>query len=236
MAKPTIIPPVEVAPGIHLLERQEESGWGWNLVVVALPGGGTLVHSPSWLDEQTLERVAALGTPRVLVAPNHFHFLTLPRFQARWPDALAVASERATPRLSRKGIRNLRPLAEALPLLPAGSRFVEPAGTRTGEAWLVVPREQGTTLLVGDAFFNLSRPTRGGLGFLLRALKVVPGLRISTTYRLLGVSDLPACRASTIDLVTAVAPTEVCFSHGDVLRGPDCGGRLAAAVAARWPE
>ena len=235
MSRATALPPVDVAPGISYLERYDDSGWGWNIIVVQLPGGGTLVHSPSWLDDRTLERVAELGTPRILFAPNHFHFATLHRFQARWPEALAVASPRALPRLAKKGVRGLVPIDAARPLLPTGAEFHQPDGTKTGETWLSLPRAGGTTLLVCDAFFNVVRPTSGAFGLVLRALKVVPGLRISTTYRMLGVSDVAVCRASTISLVRAIAPTEVAFSHGEMLRGPDCGDRLVGAVEARWP-
>ena len=43
----------QVDPGVNVLERVTTGGWCWNVVTVALPGGGTLVYSASWLDEKT---------------------------------------------------------------------------------------------------------------------------------------------------------------------------------------
>ena len=231
----TVLPTVEVAPGVHVLERFEETGWGWNVVTVQLPSGGTLVYSPAWLDEQTLERVAELGTPRVLCAPNHFHHLTLERFRDRWPAAVTVASRPALRRLEARAGPGIRPIEDVAAELPAGARWHLPGGTKTGEVWLSLPQPGGVTLLVCDAFFNITRPTAGFTGFALRRLQVVPGLRISHTYRLRAVSDVAACRASSLSIVNELAPTGVVFSHGETLRGADCAARLRGAIEARWP-
>ncbi len=235
MSPPTVLPVVEVSPGIHLFERHDATGWGLNVITVKLPAGGTLVYSPSWLDDRTFDRIGEMGAPSILCAPNHFHHLALARYRTRWPDAIAVASVGALPRLAAKGHAGLRPVEDVATALPAGARWHAPEGTRTGEVWLSVPHAQGTTLLVCDAFFNVLRRTTGFTGFMLRRLRVVPGLRISTTYQMLGVSDVARCRASSLAIVRSIAPTEVAFCHGEVLRGADCGDRLTEAIEARWP-
>ncbi len=226
----------DITPGVTVLERRAASGWAWNLGIVALPGGGTAVYSPSWLDDATLDRVASVGEPRVLIAPNAYHHVTLPRFQERFPRALVVASAEARPALAKKGRKNLVDLDEALPLLPTGSQWYRCEATKTGEAWLVVPHAAGRTLFVCDAFFNLTHPTSGFVGWVLRRLKVAPGLRISTTYQMLAVKHVGAYVTWAKTALAAIAPTEVVFSHGETIKGPDCGARLLAAIDARWPK
>src|SRR5215470_6123036 len=121
------------------------------MFVVPLRDGGTLIYSPTWLgDDTTFARVETLGTPRVLLAPNHFHHLSLARFRARYPEAVAVAAKSALPRLEAKGHRGLRDVMEVEGLLASGSRVLCPEGLRCGETWLSLADERGQrTLLVG---------------------------------------------------------------------------------------
>lgn len=214
---------------VHVLTRRKPSGWSNNMLVVPLPDGGTLLHSPTWLGEETFERVLAFGEPRVLFAPNHFHHLSLPRFRQRFPDALPVASAGALPRLRDKGHEGLRPLAEATPLLPEGARWLETQGTRTGETWLSLP---GGALLVCDSFFRVTEPLTGPEGLLLRALKVGPGLTVGRTTRWLAVSKPAEYRRWALDTLEQLRPTRVFFSHGSPLEGADVTQRLRAVVAA----
>ena len=95
------------------------------MFAIPLPDGGVLIHSPTWLgDDSTFSRIEAVGTPRVLFAPNHFHHLSLARFRDRYPQALAVATWTALTRLQAKGHEGLSDVTAAAPLLPAGARFV----------------------------------------------------------------------------------------------------------------
>ena len=100
------------------------------MFVVALRDGGTLIYSPTWLgDDGTFARVEAVGTPRVLLAPNHFHHLSLARFRARYPEVDCRKCEIGEfPRLEAKGHRGLRDVIEVEGLLPSGSRVLCPGG------------------------------------------------------------------------------------------------------------
>src|SRR5207237_191820 len=146
--------------GVFLFEKVLGSGWSLNMAAVRLPSGGLLLHSPVYAGPESFAQVEALGRPEVLFAPNHFHHLSLPRYVERYPSALAVASSAALPRLRRKGHSTLRPLEESASRLPPGARWLPCAGTRSGEAWLSVPGERGSTLLVADAFFAVTRPVK----------------------------------------------------------------------------
>lgn len=198
--------------------------------LVRLAGGGVLVHSPTWLGEDTFERVSAIGEPRVLFAPNHFHHLSLQRFRERWPDAVAVASEAALPRLRDKGHEGLGGLESASALLPPGATWLRCEGTKSGEAWLSVPRGAGRAWIVCDAFFHVTRPLSGMTGLALRALAVAPGLRVSRTFRWLAVRDRAAYRAWALEKIAREAPSELHVSHGETLAAADLPARLTEAI------
>jgi hypothetical protein len=216
-------------------ERAGRSGWPINMFVLPLRGGGTLVHSPTWLgDDSTFARVEREGVPRVLFAPNYFHHLSLARFRARYPDAIAAAGRSALPRLAAKGHRGLRDIAELADLLPEGTRLLPCEGLRTGESWLSFEDHCGQrTLLVSDAFFHVERPVTGFAGFFLRRMATLPGLRIGDTFRWMAIRDRSTYRRWAIDTVAREAPRRLVVSHGEDLAGDDLVDRLVAVLEAR---
>lgn len=205
------------------------------MFVVPLRDGGTLIYSPTWLgDESTFSQVEALGVPRVLLAPNHFHHLSLERFRARYPDAIAVAAKSALSRLQAKGHRGLRDVMEVEDLLPAGSRVLCPEGLRSGETWLSLAGENDArTLLVGDAFFHVLRPVKGVPAFFLRRLHTLPGLCIGDTFRWLAVRDRAAYRRWATDVLAREQPRRLAVCHGEILASDDLAQRLISLVEAR---
>ncbi|MHB8876775.1 MAG: serine hydrolase domain-containing protein [Myxococcaceae bacterium] len=236
MSAVRVVGPSEVVPGIQLLERVEGTGWGWNVVTVALPAGGILVHSPSWLDERTLERVSAVGAPKVLFVPNHFHHVTLERYRKAFPEALCVASEAALPRLVARKHPPLQPLSAAGPLLPEGAHWLTPPGTKSGESWLSLPGSGGPTWLVCDALFNVVRPVSGLMGFILTRLQVVPGLRVSRTYRWLALKEPQRYAGWVLEAIRRERPRTLVVSHGQPVSGEDLPERMEAAIrcSQRW--
>jgi hypothetical protein len=42
------------------------NGWELAMTLVPLPGGGVLVHSPTWLGDDTFARVLEVGEPRAV--------------------------------------------------------------------------------------------------------------------------------------------------------------------------
>jgi hypothetical protein len=218
---------------IVVLEKARSSGWGLNMILVPLPGGGLLVHSPTWLGDDTFDRVAALGEPKILFAPNHFHHLSLGRFRARWPAAAAVASDVAIPRLRSKGHEGVVPIDTVAALLPAGARWLPCQGTRAGEAFLSIEDGGVRTWIVSDAFFNVERPVTGVTGVALRALKTTPGLCIGRTFLWLGLRDRATYKQWITDALSRETPTRMLFSHGIAANGADLTERLMAEVEAR---
>lgn len=221
----------EVAPHLFRVEKVAPSGWSWNMLLVRFSDGSLLIQSPTWAGEGTFEAVEAIGRPTVLFAPNHFHHLHLERFRQRYPQARAVASNAALPRLRKQGHEGLTAI-ESLSL-PSEVRVIAPPGLKNGEVWLAVDGDgAGPTLVVSDSFFHLTRRVIGLMGFALRVLGVTPGLRVGRTFRWVGVKDRKGYRAWARETLVALAPARLACSHGDVVASPTLGSDLVRVIDA----
>lgn len=225
--------PETVVPGVTRFRRVQQSGWELVMHAVRLGDGSLLVHSPTWLGEGTFEAIERLGAPRLLLAPNHYHHLSLERFRQRYPAARAIASEEAIPRLAKKGHAGLAPLGSVARDLPAGSRFLVPKGLKNGETWLSLAGPSGRVWLVCDAFFHVNRPAQGPFGWALRMTRTVPGLRLGDTFRWLAVGDRDVYRNWTLRRLAEERPVVMGVSHGDVVAHPDLPDKLASLVHQR---
>ncbi len=222
---------------IERLERRDKNGWSVAMHVLDLgprgPNGAELlIHSPTWVGDATFERIDALGRPRLIFAPNHFHHLSVRRFRERYPDARVVASAGAIPRLERHGHTGLEKIEDTL--LPSKIRWLVPEGTKSGEAWLSVDVEGGAgpTWIVCDAFFHENAPIKGLEGAFLRLAKIAPGLCIGMTFTMMCIADKRRYARSVHDLIDREKPSRVLFSHGEPLEG-DVAGALHAVLDAR---
>lgn len=205
------------------------SGWGWNVHLVKLPSGGLFVYSPAWLGDDTFERIARHGTPEVLFAPNSVHHLSLEKFRARWPQAMACASKGALPRLSKHGHPALRDAAEAP--LPDGARLLVAEGVDNGETIFSV----GGEWIFCDAYINFQRRITGFPGFALRRLKIGHGLGIGGLFKMFVVKDRAAYKRWLFAELDRAPPTTVHFSHGAPIGGPDVVARLKKLANERLP-
>ncbi len=217
--------------GVTRFERRRASGWRNVMHVVELGGGELLIYSPTHIDDATYEQIERLGRVRWLVAPNHFHHLGLARYRARFPDALAVASSQALRRLASKGHLGLRSAEEVE--LPPAARFLVLPHTKNGETWLSLASDSGRMWLVCDGFFHEPRPVTGVEGFVLRALKIAPGLCIGATFTQLCVADRGRYRDAVLDLLAKERPSGVYFSHGEPL-SDDVTARLTTLLVQRF--
>ncbi len=225
-------PFVEVVPGVHRAARVDEAGWEASMYAIALPSGGLLVHSPTRVDGATHPGLDALGRPELLLAPNHFHHMGLPAYRAKYPDAVAVASGGARPRLERQGHRGLGALGEVRERLPRGARLLECEGVKTGEVFVSLDAGGRRVWIVCDALFHVQRPLTGFMGFALRRLKTSPGLCVGQTFLWLALRDrrvfLEWIRAKLAD----ERPETLLFSHGEPYEVGD-GSELSALLERR---
>lgn len=215
---------------IATLERPDPSGWRLAMHLIEVAPGKLLVHSPTWLGADTRERVEEHGRPEAVFAPNHYHHLSVGRFQDLWGCA-AYAAEGALPRLRHKG-HEIEDVTRAAHKRLGDVRVVPLPEVKTGEAWLVVPGDAGDTLIVCDAFLNVPGPVTGLKGAMLRALRAAPDLKLPRTFEWMGLRDRRRYVEWAAETLTGIAPARVLFSHGEALRGDDCAEKLIACMRA----
>lgn len=168
-----------------------------------------LVYSPVDHGDKSADIV---GAARVLVAPNHYHHLAIPRYRNAFPEVTVIASDGARPRLAKQGHADVRALDAVK--LPDGVRLLPVEGVKNGETWMVVERDGNKTLVVCDAFMNVESECTGFEGFMLRRLRVVPGLQLSRTFTMLAIGDKKKYRQWATDTLEREKPDVMMFSHG----------------------
>lgn len=200
---------------------------------VRLQGGGCAVGSPGATLVESFSQ--ELGDPaRILVAPNSYHWMGIPGWRERFPEAGVAAAPGAVRRLQRKGLRPTVTLDDVEARLPEGAALLEVPATRIGELWLRAPTAEGTAWLIGDAFFNIDRVSRRlRLRLMTRVLKSGPGLAISNLMKWGGVRNRRAYREWILARLAEDRPTILVPAHGAILRGPDVADRLGELVRRR---
>ena len=203
------------------------------MAAIGIGDGGLLIVSPGVpMSDAGWEALARLGTPRFLLAPNHFHNAGLAAWQARFPEAKIVAHPRALPRLRKKlpglTIADLAPLVAAL---PTDIRVFSPPMAKQGETWVSIATQHGVAWFVTDALVNEER-LRGAMGLFMRLMGFRTGLMTNPFFKRLFLSDKAAYKAWMLAELERDRPTLFVPAHGAVLRGTDLVDRLRAATDA----
>jgi glyoxylase-like metal-dependent hydrolase (beta-lactamase superfamily II) len=204
------------------------------MAVIGLGNGGLLVVSPGApTSDARFEQLAKWGTPRFLLAPNHFHNGGIATWKARFPQATVVAHERALPRLRKKvpGVE-LQDLSALQAALPEGVRLFSPPMAKQGETWVSVKTTEGTAWLVTDGILNETRLPGGPLGLLLRVFGFRTELLTNPFFKRFFLTDKAAYKVWVREELERDRPTLFVPSHGAVLRGPDVADRLRAVTDA----
>jgi glyoxylase-like metal-dependent hydrolase (beta-lactamase superfamily II) len=224
--------PICEESGLYVIERPRP--FPLRTTALRLRDGGTLLISPSrHLGEEAHGQLRALGEPRFLLAPNHFHHLGLGEHLSRYPAATVVASGVARPRLSARVSAQVGELAPLRAALPAHAELLEPPGLKNGEVWLSVRTRRGLALVVSDAFFNLPQHVGGLIGLFCRLTGVTAGLRIGGTFLLVGIGDRPAYRTWLKARLEAAPPRILVPGHGEVVEDEGLGQRLLELATRR---
>jgi hypothetical protein len=158
----------------------------------------------------------------VLFAPNNVHHMSLEKYRAKWPAAMACASRPALARLARHGHPGLRDAAEAP--LPEGAKLLVSEGTRSGETFLSV----GGEWIVCDGFVNFQRPVTGFTGMILKQLRITGGLGVGSLFCWFAVTDKPRYRSWLVEKLDREKPRVMHFSHGVPCDAPDLIDRIKA--------
>ena len=202
--------------------------------VIGLGGGALLVVSPGApLSEARWEKLVAWGTPRFLLAPNHFHNGGIAAWKERFPGATVVAHPRAHARLRKKvpgvAIEDLSVLEAAL---PSGVRVFGPPMAKQGETWVSVKTSEGTAWFVTDGVLNEERLPGGPVGLFMRLLGFRTGLMTNPFFKRLFLADKAAYKVWMGGELDRDPPVLLVPAHGVPVRGPDLSSRLRAVTDA----
>lgn len=220
--------------GLFAADRWSRAGWHWRMTAVALDGGGLALLSPiRRLPDGVHEELAARGGARVLVAPNHFHYLGLAEYLERYPEAEAVCSDQARLRLARRTSHAYVEVDRLAAALPAHVEVLSPPAMRSGEIWLRVETARGVAWVVSDAFFNVADHPTGMTGLICRLTQTTAGLRIGRTFTTLQVRTKRAYRDWLLARIEEDKPRILVPAHGEILESDALAEQLAALAAAR---
>lgn len=197
------------------------------MTVVRRTDGTLVIHSAIALEEAAQRQLEALGTPAFLLVPNHLHRLDAPAYKRRYPSLRVFA-----PRGSREAVQQVVPVDGTYEDFPADDtvRLETLHGVAEGEGAMLVRSNDGTSVVLNDAVFNMDRKT-DPLGWLFTTLMgSAPGPRVSRLGRLMLVKDRAALRADLERYAALPGLVRLIVSHEKVAHGPDAALALRKAA------
>jgi len=201
------------------------------MTIVRLPDDGLWLHSPMAPDPGLVARVKALGTVRVLVAPNTLHYWWLADWAELFPEA-AVFAPQALTRTAKKRLPSHQIFDERPSSLWAGTidQLVISGGILTE---IVFFHRPSRTLILTDLIenFELSRVRSPWLRALLRIGGVVDPDGKSPIDMRLSFWGHRAELRNAVRTMLAWKPERVILAHG---RWYDRDGEYELRRAFRW--
>ena len=196
--------------------------------IVRLSDGRLLFHNAVPVDEATLARIRALGTPAVLILQNHLHMIDGDAFRERLGLSVYV-SQKAHAEVSAR--TTVAGTLDALAPDPAFSVLPLPS-SRLGESALVVHSGPRASLVLCDIVTNVPNPP-GLIGLLFRVFGFTgPAPKLPTVVRLRAFPDKALLRADLERLAATPGLCRIVPSHGPVIADDPAGAlrRIAASV------
>ena len=180
--------------------------------------GGLIVASPPYRAAPSVfEELARYGTVRALIATNAFHYMGIPEWSQRFPEAQIFAPAQSIARVQKKTKLDVRPLAEARTI--AGSRvdLIDMPYYRTGEALIKIRTGRGLAWHVTDIILNITQlPKNPVVRFLFTFSGSAPGLRYNNVGPRFMVKDFPALKQWLDQEYAKEPPRWLIVSHGEI--------------------
>jgi hypothetical protein len=205
-------PLVTIADGLWSVEGSLEGmPLGRRMVIVRAGDGSLIVHSAVAVDDVVRAQIEALGPIKTLLVPNAWHRLDARVFKDRYPAARVLC-----PAGARKKVQEVVDVDGSYDDFGADTRvrMLHWRGVQEAEGILVVDGDDGTSLVVNDAVFNL--PHFSGLFGLIygRFMGNCGKPVISFVFRVLVVKDKPAFRGHLRELMALPKLKRIVLSHG----------------------
>lgn len=230
-------PIVELAPELRVVEGEiPPLPFTRRMSIIRLADGRLVFSDAVLLADDAMRAIEAWGTPAFVVVPGNQHTVDVPAFKERWPHIVPVAARADAATIDAKlARRGLGPTAD-LSALPTGDVLTYETldGGRAGEtAYFVRHAVGGTTMIVNDILFNLTRPVPGFHGFMLRLMGSWGGLKVTPVGRWYGVAD----RRRMADHFERIAArgdiVRIVMAHGEIYDDDPAAGLMRAAARLR---
>lgn len=210
---------IKMIPGVRLPAR---------MTVIRLDAARIALHSPVPIDDALAAQLAALGTVSVIIAPNNYHHLYLPKTVLRYPHAEVWGA----PGLPSKRPEVTFPHLLEATAAPSWGDVLSPyflAGGPLMDETVFVHRAT-RTLIVTDSYFNLMSGAPGPLSpIVFRLMGTWKSGGQSRMWRSI-VKDREAMATSTRAVLDQDFDRLV-MAHGDVI---ETGGKSAYERASSW--
>lgn len=190
-------------------------------LAAALAVGGTdglvIVSPPRRATNGIFEDLSTYGPVRALVASNAFHFLGLPEWKARFPDARVFAPAQSIARVERKlKLHGIEPLADAANLVGDTLQLVDLPYYRTGEALVRIDTGRGRVWYLTDLILNLRElPANAVVKILFRLSGSAPGLKFNNVAGLFMIRNRAAPHQWLAEEFRKAPPDWLIPAHGE---------------------
>ncbi len=190
-----------------------------NALAVGGKEGLVIVSPPCRVAPGVQDDLAPYGAVRALVASNAFHYLGIPEWKARFPDAAIFAPAQSIARVEKHSkLGGIRPLSEAASICGAGLELVDMPHYKTGEVLVRIAGERGLAWYVTDIIMNLpALPANPIVNLLFRLSGSGPGLKFNNLAPLFMVKDKSALRRWIAGEFRKAPPDWLIAAHGDVV-------------------
>ena len=198
------------------------------MTVVRLSDGCLVIHSAIALDEASMSRLEAWGTPAFLLVPHARHRLDAPRFKERYPS-LRVLAPPAVLSKARAVVVVDGTYAD-MPADPA-LRLEVLGGTGGAEGALVVQSADGASVVLNEVVFDLEPPKSAVGRAALRLVGFGPGARVTPVVKLELVKDKVQLKAHLERLAAIPNLVRLIVSHSRMSQGSAAAAALRSAAA-----
>ena len=214
-------------------QRRPGSGFDGNVDRRAergFPGGLIVISPPCKAPEAAFDELEAHGKVRALVASNAFHYLGIPAWKARYPDAKVYAPAQSIARVEKRArVAGILPLEEAKDIAGSEVELIDMPHYKTGEVLVRAKAGSETIWYVTDVIMNMAElPGPFPFNLIFKWTGTAPGLRLNGVAPLFMVKDKRALHGWLRDEAEKAPPSVLVPCHGDVVRMASPGKELMA--------
>lgn len=205
-----------------------------NALAVGGEGGLFVVSPPRRATAGVFDDLAAFGPVRALVASNAFHYMGVPAWKKRFPEAGLFAPVQSIARVAKHtALEGFRPLADAAAIAGAKLELIDLPHYKTGEALVRVKTARGLVWYVTDFVLNMPVLPRNPIARLVfKVSGSAPGLKFNNVAPLFMVRDKAALKRWLAAEVAKDPPRWLIPAHGDIVdwsTNPDAARKFFSA-------